>query len=1181
MSSLRATPDQLQRLRQARIEIGWPIDDPTWLIAASRIIKPHEHSGEWDDTKKLEVSIGTWKRFLAGEPIRPAPYKAFCQVLEIPWQETIAISLNLTTNYDWGEVPPIKSLIGRTTEINTIQKWIKKDQAQLITILGSGGIGKTSLATKIAQILSPKFEHLIWRSLREAPSIEQIISDSIKNITQHQSIKLPSALSDQIELLIQHLRDRRCLIILDNIESILPSTPQPTSNYEKLFQRIGQSSHQSCLILTSREQPHSLRQIKSSTIRTLQLSGLQQAAQILTDRGISGTNKEINWLIDKYQGNPLALEIVTEIIKNVYGSIHNFSQAPGLVVGGIKPLLKSQFDRLAPAETSVIYWLAIHREPVTITTLTADSLEEDHEDSDITSAISSLKDRGLIQVINSCHIPSFTLQNVVMEYATDQFIRSITKELTNHQFHCLRTHTIMQATAKEYIRATQKKLLLEPIGQKFSSQQNTTTISENLKAIIKHFRQQSPTIPTGYAIGNIINLLLALKIDLTGYDFSHLTIRQAYLQHEKLPQVNFTRCHFAQTIFSQNLGSIFTVTFSPDQTILASGGMDGQIRLWQVADGKQIYAWPAHDDWIRHISFSPDGQLIASCSNDRSVKIWKILDWENIHCLYNLQGHTDWVWSARFIAIKGILFLISVSQDRTARVWNINFGKFIFAFHQPDELVWSVAFSNDGRTIASSSIAYVKLWNIWTKKCLKIFTENADRVRALAFHPNGKILVGSDDFQIKIWDLKSGECIDSFSVAPNSAIWSLTFSPDGQQLISAGTDKIQIWDTASWQPIITLSEPQSRIRSIAYSPDQTMMAVGSDDQLVRIWDAKTSQQIKTLAGASNRIWTIAISPPSASGIVYLASGSDDCQIRIWNAATGELLQTLSGHQGRIRSLTFSPSGKLLASGSHDRTVKLWNVATSECLTTYDQHTDWVWSVIFDQDEQTLLSAADDRTILRWNIATSTAQSLPELDTVWVWTIAAHPQLPLVAVTGVSQQIELRDNYNGKIIHTLTGHQQRVRSLVFNASGSKLASSSDDLTIKLWDVEQQSCLQTFAGHTREIRSLIFIAPSATTPEMLISSSDDQDIRIWDTANGRCLGILQGHSQGIWSLCYSLALQKLFSCSQDETIKIWNLQTLECTTTLLMSKPYQDMQISGASGLSIATQSTLFSLGAINT
>ncbi len=1187
MSSLQATPEQLQRIRQTRIEIGWPIDDPKWLVAASKILEPAPKWDNWNETIQLEVSIGTWKRFLAGKPIRPTTYKAFCQILDIPWQETVTASQKTTTNHDWGAAPPLKLLLDRSAEINTVQQWINQEQTQLITILGIGGIGKTSIATKIAQNLSPEFEHIIWRSLREAPSAAKIISDIIKHLTQHQSLQLPLDLSSQIELLIQQLKQHRCLIILDNIESILPHTPSATNDYEKLFQEIGKASHQSCLMITSREQPHSLRQIQSNTIRTIQLTGIQQASQIFTDRGITGTKPEIDWLINKYQGNPLALEIVTETIKNLYGSIHSFSQASGFAVGQIRPLLQSQFDRLNPAETSVIYWLAIHREPVTIQTLNDDSLEEDHEDLDITAALNSLHDRGLIQANHLHSVPSFTLQNVIMEYATDRLIKSIAQEFTSYKFHFLRTHAIMQATAKEYIRDAQKKLLLTPIGQKISNHQNITTVAENLQAIIQQFRQQS-TYPTGYAIGNIINLLLALNIDLTGYDFSHLTIRQAYLQQAQLHQVNFTRCHFDQTIFSQDLGSIFTVTFSLDQRILVTGGMDGKIRIWQVADGKQIHAWLAHDDWIRHVTFSPDGQLIASCSNDRSVKIWKIPhsaisqretpDWGNIHCLYNLPGHTDWVWSAKFIAVKGILFLISVSQDRTARLWNINFGKLIRAFSQPQELVWSVAFGNNGRLLATSSTEYVKLWSVLTRRCLKTFTDNADRVRALAFHPNGKTLVGSDDFYIKIWDLQSGECIKTCKLPANSAIWSLSFSPDGQQLISAGTDKIQIWNANTWQPIATMIEPRSRIRSISYSSDQTMIAVGSDDQLVRIWDTKTSQPIKTLTGASNRIWTIAVSSLTSSGIVYLASGSDDCQIRLWNAATGELLQTLKGHQGRIRSLAFSPSGKLLASGSHDRTIKIWDVATSECLTTYDQHTDWVWSVIFDQDDQTLISAADDRTILRWNIATSTAQSLPELDTVWIWAIATHPHLSLLAVTGVSEQIELRDKYNGKITHILTGHQQRIRSIVFNASGTKLASSSDDLTIKLWDVEQQSCLQTFSGHHREIRTVIFIPASATTPELLVSASDDLTIRIWDVALGECLRILEGHSQGIWSLCYSPDLQTLFSCGQDETIKIWDLQTGECQATLIMSKPYEGMQIAGVSGLSIATQTTLVTLGA---
>ncbi len=182
------------------------------------------------------------------------------------------------------------------------------------------------------------------------------------------------------------------------------------------------------------------------------------------------------------------------------------------------------------------------------------------------------------------------------------------------------------------------------------------------------------------------------------------------------------------------------------------------------------------------------------------------------------------------------------------------------------------------------------------------------------------------------------------------------------------------------------------------------------------------------------------------------------------------------------------------------------------------------------------------------------------------------------VTGVNEQIEIRDNNSGKITYILTDHQQRIRSIIFNASGTKLASSSDDLTIKLWDIDQQHCLQTFTGHSREIRSLIFVSASATTPELLVSTSDDQTIRIWDIAMGKCLRTLKGHSQGFWSLGYSPDLQTLFSCGQDETVKLWDLQTWKCKATLTMPKPYEGMQLTGVSGLSIATKTTLVSLGA---
>ncbi len=1047
-----------------------------------------------------------------------------------------------------------------------------------------GGVGKTALAAKLAQEIAGEFEYVIWSSLREAPPVEKILADWIKHISHHHSIDLPDSLGEKITVLLDLLRSSRCLLILDNAESILQSGTlsgkyqSQFNGYGELFRRIGASTHQSCLIVTSREQFKELRQLQGDTapVRMMQLTGLrQEAAQILNTKGIFGSSAEIEWLIDRYHGNPLALEIVAATIKSTCNSsIAKFAQI-STIFGDIQELLTAQFDRLSTTEKSIVYWLAIHRESVDVQVLAADSLNENL--TTIITALDSLLDRSLIQSTED----GFTLQNVVMEYVSDRLIDQIILELETNQFDLFRTHAIVLATAKDYIRETQQRILLISILDRLTKYEPINAIAQKFRLMVDYFRQeqidQKSSPKTGYAIGNIINILLALEIDLTGYDFSYLTICQAYLQGVDLPAVNFAYAHLENTVFSQSLGSIFSVTFSPDHQLLATGGMDGQIRLWRVSDGQQIAAWQAHGDWIRNVTFSPDGKMLASSSNDTTIKIW---DWERVTCLHILRGHTDWVWSSRFIVWNALIFLVSVSSDRTGKIWNVNFGKCLFTVQEPEDLIWSVAFSNNGHTLASSSANSIKLWNIWTNHCVKVLTDNATRVRALAFSPNGKTLVGCDDRLLKIWDVANGACLTTVEVAADSAIWTVMFSPDGDQLITAGADRIQIWDTETWAPSVTLCEPEHRIRSIAYSADHKMMAVGSDDQLVRIWDTQTSQPIKTLSGVSNRIWSIAVSPLLAPDLVYLASGSDDRMIRIWNAQTGELLHTKSGHKGRIRSLNFSPSGKLLASASHDRTIKLWDVATGNCLKTWYGHTDWVWKVAFGQDDHTLFSASDDRTILQWDTHTNESHLLSDIDTEWIWAIAIHPDLPLIAITGNSQQIELRHLTDRTLNTTLTGHDRRVRSIGFNPAGDKLASSSDDRQIKLWDLDLQQCLQTLVGHTQEIRALTFIPASNRAPELLVSASDDLTMRVWDSTTGNCIGVLHGHERGIWAICYSPALQILYSCSEDETIRLWELETFTCIATLTCTKPYRGMNITGVSGISIATQATLMALGAIS-
>ena len=162
-----------------------------------------------------------------------------------------------------GEAISVSDFLGRTQELTKLKQWLLKDRCRLVTILGMGGVGKTSLSIELAQQIQDRFDCVIWRSLRDAPSLEVLLADIIQFLSEKQitEIKLPENISGRISCLIDCLRSSRCLVVLDNLESILRSNGQAGlfreeyEGYSELIRRLGKTEHQSCLLLTSREKP--------------------------------------------------------------------------------------------------------------------------------------------------------------------------------------------------------------------------------------------------------------------------------------------------------------------------------------------------------------------------------------------------------------------------------------------------------------------------------------------------------------------------------------------------------------------------------------------------------------------------------------------------------------------------------------------------------------------------------------------------------------------------------------------------------------------------------------------------------------------------------------------------------------------------------------------------------------
>jgi WD40 repeat protein len=1078
---------------------------------------------------------------------------------------------------DWEETIYVSVFYGRTEELSQLHHWIINERCRIVAILGMGGIGKTSLSVKLAKQIEDMFEYVQWLSLRGAPPVETILAQMIQFLSNEQETEtdLPESVGERISRLISYLQSSRCLLILDNAESILYSSSRAGQyeegyeGYGELLKRVGEISHESCLLLTSREKPKDLALLegKGLPIRSLQLGGLSKAEgeKILQRKGISGTELELRTLVENYAGNALALKIVAATIQDVFdGSVTEFLKHSTLVFGDIRELLNQQYERLSDLEKDIMYWLAINREAISLLELQSDIVSP-IPTSKILEAMESLVRRSLIEKTAAL----FTLQPVVMEYVSDQLIAQVCQEILTQEIECLRCHTLIKAQGKDYVRDTQIRLILKPIidGLLAIFRREKDFVNQ-LNIILAKLRETSPLEP-GYTAGNIINLLRYLGTDFKGYDFSELTVWQADLRNVKLHDVNFQNANLAKSVFAETFGGIISVAFSPNGKLLAMGDTNGEISLRQVADGKKLLTCKEHINWVTSLAFSPDGSTLVSSSCDYVVKLWNV---NTGQCLQSLQGHENEVWSVAFSPDGSKV--VSASDDYTMKLWCTSTGECLRTFQGHSHYVLSVTFSSDGQTLASGSADNtISLWDINTGHCFKTFQGHCNAVRSIKFSPDGQTLAsGSEDHTLKLWDVSTGECLKTFQ-GHSSGVWSVTFSPQGDILVSGSHDEtVKLWSVNTGQCLKTFQGHSSWVFSVAFSPQGDIFASGSRDQTTKLWSVNTGQCLKTFQGHSNQVLSVAFSPDGQT----LVSGSYDCTVRLWNVSTNQILKTFQEHRAIVLSVAFSPAGQMVASGSNDYTVRLWDINTGQCLKIFQGHHAAVCSVAFCPDGQTLASGSDDQKIKLWDVKTGQALRTLQGHSAAIWSVAFNPQGTILASGALDQTVRLWDVSTGECKKTLEGHTSWAWGVAFSPDGELLASTSTDRTLRLWSVSTGECKRVLQISTGWLQVVAF-SPDGHT---LATSSQDYTVKLWDVNTCECFLEFQGHTGWIWSVAFSPDNKTLASSSEDETIRLWDIKTHKCIKTLKVEKLYERMNIKGVTGLTTATITTLKLLGAVD-
>lgn len=369
---------------------------------------------------------------------------------------------------DWGEAPEVSHFCGRQAQLATLEQWVRQEHCRLIAIVGQGGIGKTMLATQLAQQLAEtnEFEIVVWRSLRQAPLLRDLLSELMHALVPNQPLALQ--LDAAMRQLLEQLRHHRCLVILDNVEAVLASnelvgTYRPRyEDYGWLLQQLGQGRHQSSIVLTSRETPAevAIYQGVSTAIRLLRLEGLstKEGETIFASKGLKfpAENPHLEELIQRYQGNPLALEIVATPLKDLFdGNIAAFLAQETLLFGDMRSLLTQQLNRLSLTERQVMDCLAINRNAMSAAQLLA-HLKSSVSHGALLDALISLDQRSLIDKTKpalASNSISYTQQPMVMEYVTEQMTEPTFQGVEQEEIDHLNSHPLQKAQAKDNVQA--------------------------------------------------------------------------------------------------------------------------------------------------------------------------------------------------------------------------------------------------------------------------------------------------------------------------------------------------------------------------------------------------------------------------------------------------------------------------------------------------------------------------------------------------------------------------------------------------------------------------------------------------------------------------------------------------------------------------------------------------------
>ena len=611
---------------------------------------------------------------------------------------------------------------------------------------------------------------------------------------------------------------------------------------------------------------------------------------------------------------------------------------------------------------------------------------------------------------------------------------------------------------------------------------------------------------------------------------------------------------------------IYTAKFSPDGSMIAFAAYDGSIYLSRINGEPLVQLTAANVKYLREVSFSPDSKRIASVGQgDSNVRIWDIPTKKLVNKFY---AHQDDIQRVSFHPDGKRLLTGSI--DGTVKIWDSDRGTMMKTINPPNSIdniplppnqkpkpITDASFSPDGKMIVTAKGEQISLWDLQGNRLAKAIAHDKT-IYTVKFHPNGKLLASSGgDKSIKLWritdsttrlltelitgsnnnNLRDGELqlIHTFEGRSNEVL-SLNFSKNGKQIAFGYQDgSVQISDLEG--DINTkVGIHSDGVFDVNFSFDNRFLLSASKDRSVRLW-ALQNALIDTSYGHTDNIWAVSYRP---DGKIF-ASASVDKNIRLWNA-DGTLKQELSGHSGTVYSAVYSADGTKLVSASRDGSARIWDSEIGMLLNTLNDHGSQLIYAAFSPDQKTFATVGFDNKIKLWQWNdTDNPKLLKVLEghTGEIWSIAFSPDSQSLASTSNDETVRIWDVNSGQNLHTTNAHKNGGLAIAYSPNGKQLASAGKDSKLKLWNAQSGAFEKEITVNNNLWVFGISFHPNG---KEIATANADKTIKIFDLDSGELLKTLTGHRSEVNAVTYSPDGKYLVSGSRDNSVKMWNAETL---------------------------------------